>query len=178
MSKSSDRQLERWTAEKWESERQLWSSQWRGLPYSPPRGFKHVAFHEAGHAIAHCRFRHGFWLAKIVPEGGAAVPRRSYPVDPWRVLAGNMAGSFAQAKFKRVSGFPLWTASDDYDAAEPYREHVPQAFPAVRLFVRDYWPQIKAFALLLLARGFLECEDPDVVEITRTIERLSHKPLQ
>jgi hypothetical protein len=158
--------LEEWTDQKWSSERELWKAAWGA--YQPAVPSKSTAIHEAGHAIAACRFRYGFWFAKLTFKGGAVVPRDYWPKDReylLRRLIGNMAGSFAQARYsKRAQPF-LHAASTTPEELTPH----------VRSFIREYWPAIKAFADLLLERGFVEHTDPAAVSITSKVERLQKK---
>ena len=172
--------LEEWTDQKWLSERELWKAAWGAYNAAVPS--KSTAIYEAGHAIAACRFRYGFWFAKLTFNGGAVVPRDYWPKDReylLRRLIGNMAGSFAQARYSKKPAVPLWTTSEDFKRAQPLL-HAASTTPDeltfhVRSFIREYWQPINAFADLLLERGFVEHTDPDAVSITSKVERLKKK---
>ena len=169
--------LRKWTVEELQREREAWN---KHGTYRPDLVPEYVAIHEAGHAIAACRFRYGFVFAKVMFKSGAVVPLDYWPRDReylLRRLIGNMAGSFAQARYSKKSAVSLWTSSEDYKRAR----HVIHAasitpeelVPRVRSLIRDYWEHINAIADILQARGFIERGDPDVRAITGQIERLA-----
>jgi hypothetical protein len=169
--------LRKWTAEELQREREAWS---RHGPYRPDLVPEYVAIHEAGHAIAACRFRYGFVFAKVLFNSGAVVPLDYWPKDReylLRRLIGNMAGSFAQARYSKKSAVSLWTKSEDFKRAKPLL-HAASTTPEelavhVRPFLREYWEPVNALADIIQARGFIEHGEPDVLAITGNVKRLA-----
>ena len=173
--------LEVWTDEKWRKEREDWRAlvgNWKN--HKPPR---YIAIHEAGHAIAACRFRRGFLFVKLNPGSGASVPRNYQPRErdyKLRRAIGLMAGAFAEARYLRKNAFDRLARYDDGGDLTAARRLLMTsgvtlkdlATHYVRPCIRDYWPAINAIADLLQDRGFIEFDDPDVLAITSTISRL------
>jgi hypothetical protein len=171
--------LEEWSAEKWRREREDWRAlvrDWKN--HKPPR---YIAIHEAGHAVAACRFRHGFWFVKLNPRSGASVPRDYHPRDEEHKIRRAiclMAGAFAEARYLRKNAFvrlalhgDLTTAQRLVNASGITLEDLASRY--VRPCIREYWEHINALADLLQARGFIEHDEPDVIAITGTINRIS-----
>ena len=175
---------EEWTDEKWRKEREDWRAlvgDWSSRSDKPPR---YIAIHEAGHAIAACRFRHGFWFVKLNPRSGASVPRNYQPRErdyKLRRAIGLMAGAFAEARYLRKSAFARLARYDDGGDLTTARRLLMTsgvtleylATHYVRPCIREYWPAINAIADLLQDRGFIEFDEPDVLAITGKISRMS-----
>ena len=192
---------------------------------------RRAAIHEAGHAIANCRYGHGIHAVHVTAKESVLLDRKGREVKSggfcesvqnfndihvcahisdmiagfrpgssgwsaedfrksireraFRSMVAFYAGVDAEARYTKRSGISIAISygQDDYELAGRIADFVAatdedrRAFDLAaeaesRRFVRDpaMWDAIERLADLLQLRGSIQCDGPDVLAITESIE--------
>ena len=151
-----------------------------------PKVHKHVAYHEAGHAVARVYVGAQPTAVETRADGGGTSygtsqqweSSRKGQYAAWDLVLYSLAGPRAEARISRTAYvvIVLTSGREDYESAKPVIRWLIQhgfadgekaawhrAEEEVRQFMRTHWPHICRVADALMSRGRLE--GPEVVQI-------------